>query len=53
MVMATLAGANVIYSAVKAALNEEIPEFNIKWGVKFLRYWGGVCVIKNEKILEI
>jgi len=44
MVLATFAGANVIYGAVKHALNEEISEFNIEWGTKIMRYWGGIGI---------
>lgn len=44
MVLATIANANIIYASVKKALGEEIPEFNIKWGAKFLRYWGGIGI---------
>ena len=46
MILSTLAGANVIYGAVKHALGEEIPQFNIQWGTKLMRYWG-VIGIKN------
>ena len=52
MVMATMAGANIIYSAVKAALDEKIPEFDIKWGTKLLRYWGGIGS-SNSNIIHI
>jgi len=51
MVLATFAGANIIYAAVKSALGEEIPDFDIKWGTKIFRYWGGVSVY-NEQILS-
>ena len=44
MVLSTVAGANIIYGAVKVALDEEIPEFNIRWETKLYRYWGGVGV---------
>jgi carbamoyl-phosphate synthase large subunit len=47
MVLATFAGANVIYGAVKHALREDIPEFEISWGTRILRYWGGLG-IKDE-----
>jgi len=50
MVLSTFAGANIIYAAVKHALNEDIPEFQIKWGTKILRYWGGLG-IQNRDIL--
>lgn len=48
MVLSTFAGANVIYGAVKSALKEEVPEFNIQLGTKILRYWGGIGVINNQ-----
>ena len=44
MVLATIANANIIYASVKKALGEEVPDFDIKWGAKFLRYWGGVGI---------
>lgn len=50
MALSTFAGANIIYGAVKHALGEEIPEFNIKWGTRILRYWGGV-VTSESKIM--
>jgi carbamoyl-phosphate synthase large subunit len=53
MVLSTFAGANIIYSAVKYALGEPVPNFEIKWGTKILRYWGGVNVINNKVIATI
>lgn len=53
MVLATFAGANIIYGAVKSILGEEIPEFDIKWGSKILRYWGGMHVFENELISNL
>lgn len=50
MVMATLSGANIIYSAVKRALDEPIPEFNISWGLRFVRYWGGIGIIGDSYV---
>ncbi len=44
MVMATLAGANLIYAGVKLLLDEEIPDFSIDWHTKFYRYWGGIGI---------
>lgn len=32
-------GANLIYFAVKMALNERIPKVKIKYGIKMMRYW--------------
>jgi len=54
MIMSTFAGANIIYSAVKEALGEKIPNFKIKWGLKFMRYWGGIGIDgKKIKKLEL
>ena len=47
MVLSTFAGANIIYGAVKYALREEIPRFEIKWGTRMLRYWGGIGIEKD------
>lgn len=44
MVLATFAGANVIYGAVKHAMGEEVPKFKVDWGTRILRYWGGIGV---------
>lgn len=52
MVLSTIAGANVIYGAVKYILTGETPAFDIKWGTRFLRYWGGVGLV-NNKIVEL
>lgn len=53
MVLSTIAGANIIYGAVKYALDEKLPEFDVKWGAKILRYWGGVGVFNGKSIGEI
>lgn len=52
MVLSTLSGANIIYGSVKQALDEEFSVPNIKWGTKFLRYWGGLG-INGQKVVEI
>lgn len=48
MIMSTLAGANIIYTAVKVLLDEKISELEIKWDSKFYRYWSGVGVSKED-----
>lgn len=50
MVMAALAGANVIYSSLKLLLDEDIPKLDVNWDVEFIRYWGGISVV-NDKIV--
>lgn len=52
MVLSTFAGANVIYGAVKSALNEDVPVFDVQAGTKILRYWGGIG-IKDTEILGL
>lgn len=47
MVAATLAGANIIYSALKMLFDEELPDFELDWNHEFMRYWGGLG-ISNE-----
>jgi carbamoyl-phosphate synthase large subunit len=44
MVASTMAGANIIYGAVKLALGEPVPMLVPRWGTSFTRYWGGVAV---------
>jgi len=51
MVAATFAGANIIYASVKAALDENLPPFKIKWGTRIMRYWGGMGTF-NGKLSE-
>tara|TARA_B100000579_G_C22770942_1_gene823921 strand:+ start:215 stop:1270 length:1056 start_codon:yes stop_codon:yes gene_type:complete len=48
MVMSTMAGANIIYSSVKHAIGEKVPNLNINWDTRFTRYWGGVSINKKE-----
>ncbi len=50
MVLSTFAGANVIYSSVKAALGETVPEFKVDWNTRILRYWGGVGINSKDVI---
>lgn len=50
MVLSTFAGANIIYGALKMALDEKLPKFNVKWGTRLLRDWGAISVFNNEKI---
>jgi carbamoyl-phosphate synthase large subunit len=52
MVLSTFAGANIIYAAVKHALQEKVPDFDIAWGTRILRYWGGLG-IKNGNIVDL
>lgn len=38
MMASTFAGANIIYSAVKYAMGEDVPEFKVDWGSEAVRY---------------
>lgn len=53
MVTSTLAGANLPYAAVKAAIGESTPEFATDWGTTFYRYWGGIGVSDGEAVGNI
>jgi carbamoyl-phosphate synthase large subunit len=53
MVTSTFAGANIVYSAVKAVIGEEIPPFDINWNTKLIRYWGALNIGNNEVINKI
>jgi len=53
MVLATFSGANIIYASIKHALGEDVPDFNIKWGTKIMRYWGGIGVFNGKMIHNI
>ena len=48
MVLSTFAGANVIYGALKSVLDEPVPEFDIRWGTRIMRYWGGLGIHGRE-----
>lgn len=49
MVLSTFAGANIIYGALKMALDEKLPKFNVKWGTRLFRDWGAISIF-NEKL---
>ena len=53
MALSTLAGANVVYGAVKKALGEDVPEFEIRWGTELLRFWGGIGALDGKRVAEI
>lgn len=53
MVLSTLAGANIVYGAVKLALGEDVPSFKIRWNTRLLRYWGGVAISDGKITDEI
>lgn len=42
IVHCTGAGVNLPYYAVKMALHEDIPQVNVKWNTKMIRYWNEV-----------
>lgn len=50
MVLSTFAGANIIYGAVKAALSEPVPPFEIRWNTRIIRYWGGIGLFNNAVV---
>ena len=48
MIMSTLSGANIIYTAVKMLLNESVSKLDVDWNSKFYRYWGGIGVSQEQ-----
>ncbi len=53
MVMSTFAGRNFIYAGVAAVLGRDISSLfqsPIRWGLRFMRYWGGVAVGTNGEV---
>lgn len=52
MILSTFAGANIIYGAVKYALGESMPRFDILWGTRIMRYWSGIG-INDNKVLDV
>jgi carbamoyl-phosphate synthase large subunit len=53
MILSTFSGANIIYASIKDVLGEKFIPFDISWGTKILRYWGGVAVVKNNSIIYL
>lgn len=56
IIIDTEAGVNMPYFAIKLALGEKLPEFNVKWGTYMLRYYGDYCVPgmkASKKIIEV
>jgi carbamoyl-phosphate synthase large subunit len=51
MVLSTIAGANIIYGAVKLALGEQVPDFWVRWDAVLMRYWGGIGI--GETTVEL
>lgn len=52
MVLSTIAGANIIYTGIKALLQEDWSvDFDVDWDAQFLRYWGGVGISTKGVIL--
>lgn len=55
MVAGVFAGFNLIYYAVKEAMGRPINSFdsrNLRDGLRFLRYWGGIAVHEGAEILD-
>ncbi len=52
MVLATFAGANVVYGALKLAVGEKPPPMKPIWGQQLLRYWGAISVDPEDRMVE-
>lgn len=53
MVLSTMAGANIIYAAVKKAMGEEVPPMGVRWGTRIMRYWGGIGIADGRPTVRI
>jgi len=53
MVVSALAGANLVYGAIKQALGEPLPPFTVSSGASFVRYWGGVGLVADGRRVTI
>jgi len=54
MVAGVFAGFNLIYYAIKEIMGEPVDHFdstNLRDGLRFLRYWGGVAVHEDTEFL--
>jgi carbamoyl-phosphate synthase large subunit len=50
MVLSTFAGANIIDGAIRLALDEPLPRYNVKWGTRIFRQWGAIATYGNTII---
>jgi carbamoyl-phosphate synthase large subunit len=53
MIMATLAGANLLELGLKSLWNKKIKEPEIDWDMEFLRVWGGISVGEKKLFLNV
>ena len=50
IVFNTAGGFNMVYNAVKIALGEKIGNYNIKWGMKMIRYWDEIYYYDGHRV---
>ena len=50
IVFNTAGGFNMVYNAVKVALQEEIQKQPVNWGMKMVRYWDEIYYYNGERI---
>lgn len=55
MVVSTIAGYNIIWSAVREAIKEPVADnsSSLRRNMRFIRYWGGIGVENGRKIDQI
>jgi carbamoyl-phosphate synthase large subunit len=51
IVLCTAAGFNMVHNAVKLNMGEKLPECNIKWGTKMIRYWEESFFDKDDNLI--
>lgn len=52
MVMSTLANANIIATSVKLLLGIDETKFIPDWNLKFYRFWSGISIGRDKKIVN-
>ena len=52
IVLCTAAGFNMVHNAVMLNTGQELPEYDIKWGTKMIRYWEESFFDKDDNLLS-
>jgi len=52
IILCTASGYNMVYNAIKIALNEKPIQYKIDWNVKMIRYWDEIF-IKNSNSFRL
>jgi carbamoyl-phosphate synthase large subunit len=53
VILCAAAGANLVYYAVKLALDEEIPNVDLRYGTRMVRYWKELFIGEDGRLFQI